>query len=233
MNPRALLALVLVLLAAVPVASGATRTVKLQSESFAPRTITIHKGDKIRFRWVTGFHNVRRVSGPAFKRISSRDRGTVARAFTTDGPVPAGLLDPPRPRDVPDGARQGLTGRPRSVGYPPRAVPEFPLALTYDDVLLVPRRSSIGSRAQVDTTARFTRGLAVAAPVIAANMETVTEARMAIAMARAGGLGVIHRFLPLAQQVAEVERVKRAENLVIAQPYAIAGDGHGRPRRSR
>src|SRR4051812_16797423 len=53
-------------------------------------------------------------------------------------------------------------------------------------------------------------------------METVTEARMAIAMARAGGLGVIHRFLPLPQQVGEVERVKRAENLVIAHPYAIA-----------
>ena len=53
-------------------------------------------------------------------------------------------------------------------------------------------------------------------------METVTEARMAIAMARAGGLGVIHRFLALDQQVAEVERVKRAENLVIAKPYAIA-----------
>jgi len=102
-------------------------------------------------------------------------------------------------------------------------VPEFPLALTYDDVLLVPRRSDIGSRAQVDTTARFTRGLTVTAPVIAANMETVTEARMAIAMARVGGLGVINRFLPLAQQVSEVERVKRAENLVIAQPYAISG----------
>ena len=85
MDPRALFALVLVLLAAVPAASGATRTVKLQSESFAPRTITIHRGDKIRVRWVTGFHNVGRVSGPAFKRISSRDRGAVARAFTKTG----------------------------------------------------------------------------------------------------------------------------------------------------
>ncbi len=101
-------------------------------------------------------------------------------------------------------------------------MPEFPLALTYDDVLLVPRRSGIGSRSDVDTTARLTRKLTISAPIVAANMETVTEARMAIAMARAGGLGVIHRFLPLAQQVAEVERVKRAENLVIAKPYAIA-----------
>ena len=73
------------LLVAVPVASGATRTVKLQSQSFGPRTIAIHRGDRIRFRWVTGFHNVRRVSGPAFRKIASRDRGSVTRAFTRTG----------------------------------------------------------------------------------------------------------------------------------------------------
>jgi plastocyanin len=84
-NPRVVIALALVLLAAVPAASGATRTVKLQSTSFGPKTITIHRGDKIRFRWVTGFHNVRRVSGPAFKKIASRDRGAVTRAFTRTG----------------------------------------------------------------------------------------------------------------------------------------------------
>ena len=85
MNSRTLSALVLVLLVAVPVASGATRTVKLQSQSFAPRTITIHRGDKIRFRWVSGFHNVRRVSGPAFRKIASRQGGSVTRAFTRTG----------------------------------------------------------------------------------------------------------------------------------------------------
>jgi plastocyanin len=84
-NPRALLALVLVLPAAVPAASGATRTVKLESQSFAPHTITIHASDRLRFRWVSGFHNVRRVSGPPFKRISSRDRGSVTRAFRKAG----------------------------------------------------------------------------------------------------------------------------------------------------
>ena len=99
---------------------------------------------------------------------------------------------------------------------------ELPLALTYDDVLLVPRRSSVASRSDVSTSARFTRTLRLSAPVVSANMETVTEARMAIAMARVGGIGVIHRFLPVAAQVAEVERVKRAENLVIDAPYAIA-----------
>ena len=85
MSPRASLALVLVLLAAAPAASGATRTVKLQSQSFAPHAITIHAGDSLRFRWVSGFHNVRRVSGPAFRRIPSRDRGTVTRAFPKAG----------------------------------------------------------------------------------------------------------------------------------------------------
>jgi plastocyanin len=84
-HARSLPVLVAVLLAAVPAASGATRTVRLQSESFAPRSITIHRGDAIRFRWVTGFHNVRRVSGPSFSRISSRDRGTVRRTFTKVG----------------------------------------------------------------------------------------------------------------------------------------------------
>jgi plastocyanin len=82
---RSLLVLSAVLLAVVPAASGATRTVKLQSDAFAPRSITIHKGDAIRFRWVTGFHNVRRVSGPSFTRISSRDSGSVKRTFTKVG----------------------------------------------------------------------------------------------------------------------------------------------------
>ncbi|CAA9544391.1 MAG: Inosine-5'-monophosphate dehydrogenase / CBS domain [uncultured Thermoleophilia bacterium] len=104
------------------------------------------------------------------------------------------------------------------------AATAFRLALTYDDVLLVPRRSSVRSRSEVSTSSRLTRRLTLAAPVVAANMETVTEAPMAIAMARAGGLGVIHRFLPVAHQAAMVERVKRAENLIIRDPYRIGED---------
>jgi IMP dehydrogenase len=100
----------------------------------------------------------------------------------------------------------------------------FRLALTYDDVLLVPRRSGVSSRSEVSTSSRLTRRLTLAAPIVAANMETVTEARMAVAMARAGGLGVIHRFLPVPAQVAMVQRVKRAENLVIADPYRVTDD---------
>ena len=75
--------LIAVLTAAVvaPAASGATKSVRLQSSSFAPGAITIHRGDAIRFRWVSGLHNIRRVSGPSFTRIKSRDRGTVRRAL--------------------------------------------------------------------------------------------------------------------------------------------------------
>src|SRR5207245_7351522 len=70
-----------------------------------------------------------------------------------------------------------------------------PLALTYDDVLLVPRRSRIASRRNVDTCSRFSRHIDIATPIVSANMDTVTEADMAIAMARLGGIGVIHRFM--------------------------------------
>ncbi len=102
--------------------------------------------------------------------------------------------------------------------------PSFPLALSYDDVLLAPQRSPIASRGDVDTTGRFTPRIFLRSPVVAANMDTVTEAPMAIAMARAGGIGVIHRFLTIDQQVAEVARTKRAEALVIDDPFTISPD---------
>src|SRR5579864_8799195 len=89
-----------------------------------------------------------------------------------------------------------------------------PLALTYDDVLLVPCRSAVASRRDVDTSSRLTRRLRLNIPVVAANMDTVTEARMARAMAREGGIGVIHRFMPIEQEAAEVQRVKRPEESV-------------------
>ena len=98
---------------------------------------------------------------------------------------------------------------------------ELPLALSYDDVLLVPQRSPIASRADVDTTARFTRRIRLAQPIVSSNMDTVTEAPMAIAMARAGGIGVVHRFQTIEEQVAQVARVKRAEALIIDDPFTI------------
>src|ERR1043166_950250 len=89
-----------------------------------------------------------------------------------------------------------------------------PLALTYDDVLLVPCRSGVASRRDVDTCTRLTRELRLNIPIVSANMDTVTEARMARAMAREGGIGVIHRFMPIDQEAAEIRRVKRPEEAV-------------------
>ncbi len=96
--------------------------------------------------------------------------------------------------------------------------------LTFHDVLLVPKRSAISSRRGVDTTGRFSRRISLKVPIVSANMDTVTEHRMAAALARAGGLGVIHRFLTVADEAAQVAKVKRAESIVIDAPYTIAPD---------
>lgn len=101
---------------------------------------------------------------------------------------------------------------------------DIPLGLSYDDVLLTPQRGAITSRSDTDVSARLTRKIALTVPVVSANMDTVTEARMAIAMARAGGIGVVHRFLTLDRQVDEVARVKRAEALVIEDPHTLSVD---------
>jgi IMP dehydrogenase len=93
--------------------------------------------------------------------------------------------------------------------------------LTFDDVLLIPKRSPIASRAAVNTHARLTRHLTLAIPIISANMDTVTESNMAIAMARTGGLGIIHRFMSIERQAAEVARVKRAESYIVEAPATI------------
>jgi len=96
--------------------------------------------------------------------------------------------------------------------------------LTFDDVLLLPRRSSISSRRQVDTSTRLTDGIRINIPIVSANMDTVTEIAMAIAMANAGGIGVIHRFLPIDMQVKQVRQVKRAQAMMVENPYCIKVD---------
>jgi IMP dehydrogenase len=96
--------------------------------------------------------------------------------------------------------------------------------LTYDDVLLVPRYSSIRSRKDVDTTAQLTRRLSLRVPIVSANMDTVTEADMAISMARHGGIGIIHRFNSIDQQLGQVRQVKRSESFVIENPYTAGPD---------
>ncbi|MEN3047453.1 MAG: IMP dehydrogenase [Candidatus Caldarchaeales archaeon] len=95
------------------------------------------------------------------------------------------------------------------------------VALTFDDVLLLPRYSEIRSRSEVSTRTRFTRSIELHIPIVSAAMDTVTESRMAIAMAREGGIGVIHRFMSVEAQVREVQRVKRAEGIVVEDPYSI------------
>jgi IMP dehydrogenase len=111
-----------------------------------------------------------------------------------------------------------VSGEPELRG----AVGEPRLGLAYDDVLIVPRRSSVRSRQDVSTRSSFTRGIEVAVPIVSANMDTITEAPMAIALAGLGGIGVIHRFLPIDREAAEVARVKRYLNYVIEDPYTIA-----------
>jgi IMP dehydrogenase len=101
---------------------------------------------------------------------------------------------------------------------------EIPLGLTYDDVLIVPRRSGVRSRRDVDTAGRLTRRLSVKVPVVSANMDTVTEWRLAAAMAREGGVGIIHRFMTIDEEVAEIARVKRPEEYVLHEVFTARPD---------
>jgi IMP dehydrogenase len=93
--------------------------------------------------------------------------------------------------------------------------------LTFDDVLLLPKRSPIISRSQTDLKTKLSRNIAINIPLVSANMDTVTESGMAIALAREGGIGIIHRFITIEDQVDEVLKVKRSESVIIEKPYTI------------
>ena len=93
---------------------------------------------------------------------------------------------------------------------------------TFDDVLLMPKRSAIRSRQDASTAAWLVPGIKIQIPILSANMDTVTEHRMAIAMAQHGGVGILHRFMTIERQVEMVSRVKRAESMVVERPVAIA-----------
>src|SRR5689334_16581356 len=97
------------------------------------------------------------------------------------------------------------------------------VALTFDDVLLVPRFSTIHPRAVV-TKSQFTSGIPLNVPLVSAAMDTVTEAEMAIAMARWGGIGVVHKNMPIDRQAAEIDRVKRSESGMILAPITLGPD---------
>jgi IMP dehydrogenase len=98
-----------------------------------------------------------------------------------------------------------------------------PQALTFDDVLLVPRHSVVHPR-DVAVTSRFTRAISLNIPLISAAMDTVTESEMAIAIARAGGIGVIHKNMTIDRQASEVDRVKRSESGMILNPITLGPD---------
>src|SRR6266702_3833242 len=94
-------------------------------------------------------------------------------------------------------------------------------ALTFDDVLLVPQHSTI-LPSQVDVSTTFTRNIKLHVPLASAAMDTVTESRLAIAMAQHGGLGIIHKNLTVSEQASEVDRVKRSESGMIVNPITLS-----------
>src|SRR5260221_6503226 len=96
-------------------------------------------------------------------------------------------------------------------------------ALTFDDVLLIPAHSSVLPR-DVSLTTRVTRTISLNLPILSAAMDTVTESRLAIAIAQEGGIGILHKNMPARAQAAEVAKVKRYESGVVNDPVTIAPD---------
>jgi IMP dehydrogenase len=96
----------------------------------------------------------------------------------------------------------------------------IPEGLTFDDVLLVPAKSAV-LPTQVDTRTRLTRNISLNIPIVSAAMDTVTESRLAIALAQQGGLGIMHRTMSIAQQASEIDKVKRSESGMIVDPVTV------------
>jgi len=119
--------------------------------------------------------------------------------------------------ETPSDAFPGDEGVFDPSGYPPKFAKE---GLTFDDVLLLPAESSVLPN-DVSTVTRLTPAIELNIPLLSAAMDTVTEARLAIALARAGGIGIVHRNLSIADQVAEVDKVKRSESGTIVEPVTL------------
>ena len=127
--------------------------------------------------------------------------------------------------------REAATGTPRALlyhwsmsnGSSSVPAPFAEIGLTYDDVLLLPGLSDV-IPSEVDTTSRLTRSISLRIPLVSAAMDTVTESRMAIAMAREGGLGVLHRNLSIEDQAYQVDLVKRTQTGRITNPVTIGPD---------
>src|SRR3954465_3540742 len=97
------------------------------------------------------------------------------------------------------------------------------IGLTYDDVMLLPGHTDV-IPSEADTSSRLTKRIQVATPLLSAAMDTVTESRMAVAMARQGGLGVLHRNLSIIDQAEQVDRVKRSESGMVTDPVTTTPD---------
>ena len=95
--------------------------------------------------------------------------------------------------------------------------------LTFDDVLLIPAESDVTPN-MINIKTRLTTGISLNTPIMTSAMDTVTESKMAIAIAREGGIGIIHKNMPIESQVEEVDKVKRSENGVIVNPFSLTGD---------
>ncbi len=120
-----------------------------------------------------------------------------------------------------DGEGAAASGEaPHGNGYPPKFAKE---GLTFDDVLLLPAESNVLPN-EVSTAAHLTPKIQLSIPIVSAAMDTVTEAPLAIAMARQGGIGIVHRNLSVAEQVTEVDRVKRSQSGMITDPVTLPPD---------
>ena len=102
---------------------------------------------------------------------------------------------------------------------------DFKTGYTFDDVLLIPQRSKISSRKDTNLQSNLTKNIRLNIPIVSANMDTVTESTMAIKIASLGGIGIIHRFMTIDEQISEVLSVKRSEGIVIEQPITIGREG--------
>ncbi len=114
-----------------------------------------------------------------------------------------------------------MSGGFRMMGNQTMLPDNLPVGLTFDDVLLIPSRSAV-LPAEADTRTRVTRAVALNIPIVSAAMDTVTESHLAIALAREGGIGIIHKNMPIERQAEEVDRVKRSESGMIVDPVTMA-----------
>ena len=126
----------------------------------------------------------------------------------------------PEAAPVPDAAPVPVAVQPADMAQPALPAPFVELGLTYDDVLLQPGETDV-IPSEVDTTSRLTREISLRVPLVSAAMDTVTEARMAIAMAREGGLGILHRNLSIEDQAYQVDLVKRTQTGIIDNPVTV------------